>query len=153
MVDTLLAAFRLLELIALLFPVVALLVQLQHRAVDSGRLERIGLGAGMSLLVLLSISFLQSSLYLITTQSLPSLLAYPLLAMTVISLTLPLLIVLSSERFTSEASKTCSTAFAVVSQLRRRKLRFRERPHQMTLTIPRNRTKMTDQEYRLNNRK
>jgi hypothetical protein len=37
MVDTSLAAFRLLELIALLFPVVALLVQLQHRAVDSGR--------------------------------------------------------------------------------------------------------------------
>lgn len=121
MVDTSLAAFRLLELIALLFPVVALLVQLQHRAADSGRLEILGLGVGMSLLALLSISFLQLSLYLLTTESLPSLLAYSLLAMTVISLTLPSLFVLSSKRFTNEATEMCTTILDATDQIRPKK--------------------------------
>lgn len=39
-VDT---ALRLLELVALLFPVVALLLQLQYRAAETPELERIGL--------------------------------------------------------------------------------------------------------------
>jgi hypothetical protein len=99
MVDTSLAAFRLLELIALLFPVVALLVQLQHRAADSVELETLGLVAGASLLVLLSVSFFHLSIYLVSLQSVPSLFTIPIIGMSVLSLTLPVLIVLSSETF------------------------------------------------------
>jgi hypothetical protein len=105
MVDTALAAFRLLELIALLFPVVALLVQLQHRAADSVELKVLGLVTGTSLLVLLSISFLHLSLYLVSTYSLPALLIVPLVGMSVLSFALPVLIVLSSESITNRTKR------------------------------------------------
>jgi hypothetical protein len=109
MVDTSLAAFRLLELIALLFPVVALLVQLQHRAADSVELETLGLVAGASLLVLLSVSFFHLSIYLVSLQSVPSLFTIPIIGMSVLSLTLPVLIVLSSETFIDRVRNARST--------------------------------------------
>ena len=109
MVDTSLAAFRLLELIALLFPVVALLVQIQHRAADSVELETLGLVAGASLLVLLSVSFFHLSIYLVSLQSVPSLFTIPIIGMSVLSLTLPVLIVLSSETFIDRVRNARST--------------------------------------------
>jgi len=109
MVDTSLAAFRLLELIALLFPVVALLVQLQHRAADSVELETLGLVAGASLLVLLSVSFFHLSIYLVSLQSVPSLFTIPIIGMSVLSLTLAVLIVLSSETFIDRVRNARST--------------------------------------------
>jgi F0F1-type ATP synthase assembly protein I len=109
MVDTSLAAFRLLELIVLLFPVVALLIQLQHRAADSARLETLGFVAGTSLRVLLSLSFLHLSVYLVSLQSHPSLFTIPIVGMSVLSLTLPALIILSSKAFTDEVRNVLST--------------------------------------------
>lgn len=118
MVDTSLAVVQLLKLIALLFPVVALLLQLQHRAVDSVELKNLGLVAGMSLLALLSLSFLQLSLYLLSTQSPPVLLAFPLLAIAFISLMLPVLVVFSSERITEEMKAILSMVRVEISSVR-----------------------------------
>jgi hypothetical protein len=61
-VDT---ALRLLELVALLFPVVALLLQLQYRAAETTEMERVGLLAGGALLGLLGFSFLLAAVDLL----------------------------------------------------------------------------------------
>ncbi|WP_115862812.1 hypothetical protein [Halorussus litoreus] len=103
MVDTSLAAFRLLELIALLFPVVALLLQLQHRAVDAEELALQGLVTGMGLLMLLSVSFVLVAVYLIDANSMPLLLAMALGTITLLGVQLPVMIVLASRNLLKPA--------------------------------------------------
>lgn len=113
MVDTSLAAFRLLELIALLFPVVALLVQLQHRVVDTEALVRYGLVAGLGLLTMLSVSFLFVTAYLLRMESIPLLLAISLATMSLLGLQLPVLIVLSSKTFVDSTTSAYSAVVGV----------------------------------------
>lgn len=105
-------AFRLLNLLALLFPVVALTLQLQHRAADSAELERRGLVAGMGLLSLLSISFLLVSSHLLFSQSLPWLLSLALASTAAITLQIPFLVLFSSDTFVEALKST----FPVVSK-------------------------------------
>ena len=115
MVDTSLAAFRLLELIALLFPVVALLVQLQHRVVDTEALARQGLAAGLGLLTMLSISFLFVSVYLLSVESIPLLLSISLAMLSILGLQLPVLIVLSSESFVDSTTGAYSATIGLIN--------------------------------------
>ena len=117
MVDTSLAAFRLLELIALLFPVVALLLQLQHRVVDTEALARQGLAAGLGLLTMLSASFVLVGVYLLSIESIPLLLSISLATMSLLGLQLPVIVVLSSKTFvdtTTSAYSTTIDAFRAV---------------------------------------
>lgn len=113
MVDTSLAAFRLLELIALLFPVVALLVQLQHRVVDTEELARQGLAVGLGLLTMLSVSFVLVSVHLLGVKSIPLLLSISLATMSLLGLQLPVLIVLSSRSFVDSTKGAYSTVIGV----------------------------------------
>lgn len=108
MVDPSLAAFRLLELIALLFPVVALLLQLQHRVVDTEKLARQGLAAGLGLVMILAVSFVLVSVHLLGTNSLPLLLSLSLVTTSLLGLQLPVLIVFSSETFVESATSALS---------------------------------------------
>lgn len=114
MVDTSLAAFRLLELIALLFPVVALLVQLQHRIVDTEALTRLGLVAGLGLLTMLSITFVLVSVHLLGVESIPLLLSISLGMLSLLGLQLPVLVVLSSRSFVDSTKGAYSTAIGLV---------------------------------------
>lgn len=97
MVDSAAVALRLLELIALLFPVVALLLQLQHRVMDSNDLTVIGVVVGTGLVVLLSLSFFTVSLYLVFSQALTSLLTFSIAVIAITGFLVPILVVLLLE--------------------------------------------------------
>lgn len=90
------SALGLLEIIALLFPVVALLLQLQHRTADSERVERFGLVAGIGLFASLSLSFVLVFVHVVVTDQ-PVLLVLALAFMTITSLLLPILVAFASE--------------------------------------------------------
>lgn len=96
------SALGLLEIIALLFPVVALLLQLQHRAADSERVERFGFVAGIGLFALLSLSFVLVFTRLVVVDQ-PGLLALALGFTTLTSVLLPALLVLASETMVENA--------------------------------------------------
>lgn len=98
MVETAAVALRLLELIALLFPVVALLLQLQHRAVDSSNRVAFGGMVGTGLTGLLSLSFVTVALYLVTALEPSSLLAASIAVIAFTALLVPVLVVLSLGR-------------------------------------------------------
>lgn len=99
MVDPALLALRLLELIALLFPVVGVLLQLQYRATDSDWLERVGLLAGAGLLTLLSMSFVSASGHLQRHRQLQPLASFSLLLLSSVGFLLPAIVLLSSREF------------------------------------------------------
>lgn len=109
MVDTSLVAFRLLELVALLFPVVALLLQLQYRAVDTEELARKGLIAGIGFLLLLDVSFLLVTMYLINVDSMPLLLSVALVTTALLGVQLPVIVVLSSQTLVDGVEELCSS--------------------------------------------
>jgi hypothetical protein len=94
-----LVALRLLELVALLFPVVALLLQLQNRAVESDELQRLGLLAGLSQLSLLSATTVLAGGELLLSGTLPPLLALVVGVLIAVGLSIPVLVVASSARF------------------------------------------------------
>lgn len=97
MVDSAAVALRLLELIALLFPVVALLLQLQYRE-NTNDMAAIGGVIGTGLVLLLSLSFSFVTLYLVTAHELSALLTVSIVVITIMALLVPLLVVLSLGR-------------------------------------------------------
>ena len=98
------SALGLLEVIALLFPVVALLLQLQHRAADSEDLQQLGFISGISLVVFLALAFALISTHMLLASRTPLLLAAAMLFMTGVSFLIPVLIALSFEAMTGPLS-------------------------------------------------
>lgn len=94
----------LLEIIALLFPVVALLLQLQHRAADSESLQRLGFVSAISLLLFLAFAFALIVAHVLLSSSPPLLLVGSMLLTTGVSLLIPILVALSTEGMTPELS-------------------------------------------------
>jgi hypothetical protein len=80
------SALGLLEVVALLFPVVALLLQLQHRTADSAALQQLGFVSGISLLVFLALAFALVVAHVLLTSGTPLLLVGAMLLMTGVSL-------------------------------------------------------------------
>lgn len=122
MVESSTVALRLLELIALLFPVVALLLQLQHRAVDSSDRVEFGGMVGIGLTILLSLSFFFVALFLVGTYTLSTLLVVSVAILAISGLLVPILVVLSLGQSVTVELEFASNARTVirttVSQMR-----------------------------------
>lgn len=114
-VDT---ALRLLELVALLFPVVALLLQLQYRAAETPEIERFGLLAGGVLLGLLAFTFLLASVALLQSGIDGGFLVVGVVLVTVVGLLLPTIVVLTRETFLDSLRTSFEAAAARVAGLR-----------------------------------
>lgn len=113
-------ALRLLELVALLFPVVALLLQLQYRAAETPELERIGLLAGGILLGLLAFSFLLAAVEALLSGIDLGFLAAGVALVTAVGLLLPVLVVLTREAFLETISGSLVSLATTVDEARTR---------------------------------
>lgn len=123
MVESTGVALRLLELIALLFPVVALLLQLQHR-VDSSGLGVIGGVVGTGLAILLSLSFFLVALYLVVANTLSSLLAVSIGIIALTGFLVPVLVVLSLRGSIEVESDVASNARTTIRTIRSQMRQF-----------------------------